>query len=169
MAGFGADAVLIAHGSKHLDTVRMLLSHGAHNEPGSDYEVGPRLLDERVLGQLKSWIDTCAVIALENRPEIVEFIKHVRKRLDATIEDNKRRALEEMGIGSGEEDKRLGHDEKAAVKRVDTAPEPAALGFIVLGFAHTKWRRYWLRFVYCRHCTVRYFFGRMEDEALFPG
>ncbi|KAL2052663.1 hypothetical protein ABVK25_007223 [Lepraria finkii] len=132
MAGFGADAVLIARGSKHLDTVRMLLSHGAHNEPGSDYEVGPRLLDERVLGQLKSWIDTCAVIALENRPEIVEFIKHVRKRLDATIEDNKRRALEEMGIGSGEEDKRLGHDEKAAVKRVDTAPEPAALGFIVL-------------------------------------
>ena len=113
MAGFGADAVLISHTSKHLDIVRTLLSHGARNEPGSDYEVGLRLLDAGDLGQFQSWIDAGATNASENRPEIVEFIKHVRKRVDSMIEDNKRRALEEMGIGSGEEDKRLGHNEKA--------------------------------------------------------
>ena len=72
-----------------------------------------RLLDAGDLGQFQYWIDARATNAPENRPEIVEFIKHVWKRVDAMIEDNKRRALEEMGIGSGEEDNRLGHNEKA--------------------------------------------------------
>ena len=89
-AGFGADAVLISHTSKHLDIVRTLLSHGARNEPGSDYEVGLRLLDAGDLGQFQSWIDARAANAPENRPEIVEFIKHVWKRVEAMIEENKR-------------------------------------------------------------------------------